>query len=234
MLAQTRPSAQALRTALVRRLGGAHLDPQVMTVHALARRIVASPSKRLLTAPEQEFRMRELLAARDMSDWPEELRTCAGTAQFASDVRVMASRLRQEGCDPQDLTEAGTASGVPEWRVLGPFLADYLDVLDLEGSLDYAEAVHRARIALTRPGADVEVRSRIKLLICDDLTECDPSQVRLLAQIARCHVPCVLTADPDQTIYGFRGAVAERLDEVIDEFPDVSVCLLYTSPSPRD
>lgn len=77
--------------------------------------------------------MRELLAARDMSDWPEELRTCAGTAQFASDVRVMASRLRQEGCDPQDLTEAGTASGVPEWRVLGPFLADYLDVLDLEG-----------------------------------------------------------------------------------------------------
>lgn len=58
VLAQTRPSAQALRTALVRRLGGAHLDPQVMTVHALARRIVASPSKRLLTAPEQEFRMR--------------------------------------------------------------------------------------------------------------------------------------------------------------------------------
>lgn len=57
VLAQTRPSAQALRTALVRRLGGAHLDPQVMTVHALARRIVASPSKRLLTAPEQEFRM---------------------------------------------------------------------------------------------------------------------------------------------------------------------------------
>ena len=48
VLAQTRPSAQALRTALVRRLGGAHLDPQVMTVHALARRIVASPSMRFL------------------------------------------------------------------------------------------------------------------------------------------------------------------------------------------
>lgn len=228
VLAQTRSSAQALRTALVRRLGGAHLEPQVMTVHALARRIVASPSQRLLTAPEQEFRMRELLAARDMSDWPDELRTCAGTAQFASDVRVMAARLRQEGCDPQDLTDAGITWGVPEWRVLGPFLADYLDVLDLEGSLDYAEAVHRARIALTRPGAAIAVRSRIKLLICDDLTECDPSQIRLLAQIARCHVPCVLTADPDQTIYGFRGAAAERLDDVIDEFPDVSVHHLTT------
>ncbi|MGK7630913.1 hypothetical protein, partial [Salmonella enterica] len=71
-------------------------------------------------------------------------------AQFASDVRVMASRLRQEGCDPQDLTEAGTASGVPEWRVLGPLLADYLDVLDLDGSFDYPGVLHRARIALTR------------------------------------------------------------------------------------
>ena len=229
VLAQTRPSAQALRTALVRRLAGAHLEPQVMTVHALARRIVASPSRRLLTAPEQEFRMRELLAARDMSDWPDELRTCAGTAQFASDVRVMAARLRQEGCDPQDLTDAGVTWGVPEWRVLGPFLADYLDVLDLEGTLDYAEAVHRARIALTRPGADIEVRSRIKLLICDDVVECDSSQIRFLSQIARCHIPCVLTADPDQTIYGFRGAVAERLDEVIDEFPDVSVHHLATN-----
>ncbi|GAE74914.1 ATP-dependent DNA helicase [Cutibacterium acnes JCM 18918] len=39
----------------------------------------------------------------------------------------------------------------------------------------------------------------------------------------------MLTADPDQTIYGFRGAVAERLDEVIDEFPDVSVHHLTTN-----
>ena len=55
VLAQTRSSAQALRTALVRRLGGAHLEPQVMTVHALARRIVASPSQRLLTAPAVSY-----------------------------------------------------------------------------------------------------------------------------------------------------------------------------------
>ena len=225
LLGQTRPAAQTLRNGLVRRLGGAHLDPHVMTVHALARRILGSRhfSGRLLTAPEQEFRIRELLAARDMTDWPEELQACAQTSQFASDVRVMAARLRQEGCDPQDLTAAGMTWGVPEWQVLGPFLTDYLDVLDLEGAVDYAEAVHRARIALTRPGAAIDVRSRVKLLVCDDLTECDPSQIRLIAQIAQCHVPCVLTADPDQTVYGFRGAAAERLDDLIDEFPDVSI-----------
>ncbi|WCC79107.1 ATP-dependent DNA helicase [Cutibacterium equinum] len=231
LLGQTRPAAQALRNGLVRRLGGAHLDPHVMTVHALARRILAAQqgSGRLLTAPEQEFRIRELLAARDMSDWPEELRACAQTSQFASDVRVMAARLRQEGCDPQDLTAAGMRWGVTQWQVLGLFLADYLDVLDLEGAVDYAEAVHRARIALARPGAVNEVRSRVKLLVCDDVTECDPSQIRLIAQLARCHVPCVLTADPDQTVYGFRGASAERLDDLIDEFPDVSVHHLTTN-----
>ena len=132
LLGQTRPAAQTLRNGLVRRLGGAHLDPHVMTVHALARRILGSRhfSGRLLTAPEQEFRIRELLAARDMTDWPEELQACAQTSQFASDVRVMAARLRQEGCDPQDLTAAGMTWGVPEWQVLGPFLTDYLDVLD--------------------------------------------------------------------------------------------------------
>lgn len=231
LLGQTRPAAQLLRNGLARRLGGAHLDPHVMTVHALARRILAYRqfSGHLLTAPEQEFRMRELLAVHDMSDWSEELRACAKTSQFASDVRVMAARLRQEGRDPQDLTAAGMRWGVPEWKVLGPFLADYLDVLDLEGTVDYAEAVHRARIALTRPEASAAVRSRVKLLVCDDLTECDVSQIHLIAQIAQCHVRCVLAADPDQTIYGFRGAVADRLDDVIDEFPEVSVHHLQTN-----
>lgn len=243
VVAHSRSAAQALRTALTRRVGGAHLDPLVTTVHALARRIVAmgGGAPRLLTAPEQEFRIRDLLDATDTTSWPEELREGARTAQFASDVRVLAARLRQEGRDPADLVADGRRYGVESWEVLGGFLADYLDVLDLEGTIDYAEAVHRARILLSgrAVGPDggplgeqriaAAVRARTDLLVCDDLTECDPSQVRLLARIAACGVPAFLTADPDQTVYGFRGASTRGLDVLVEEFPSPSIHHLTTN-----
>ncbi|MDN6556410.1 MAG: ATP-dependent helicase [Acidipropionibacterium acidipropionici] len=231
LLTHSRAAAQDLRNALLSRVGGAHLAPRVTTVHALAARILADHAGRslaLLTAPEQEFRIRELLAGTDLSGWPEYLRASAGTARFASDLRVLAAALRQEGCDPSDLSRLGERDDVEAWRVLGPFLSDYLDVLDLEQTLDYAEAVHRARILLTRPEVLAAVTASISLLVVDEFGECDPSQAALLASLAGSGVPTLLALDPDQTAFEFRGAVPDRLPELLGLFPDVSVHHLGT------
>lgn len=229
LLAHSRSAAQDLRARLLARLGGAHLNPRVTTVHALARSIVLSahdprtPVPRLLTAPEQEFRIRELIDARGLDAWPAGLRAAAGTSRFVSDVRVMAATIRQHGLDPADLSALGRSAGRSDWQVLGQFLDEYLDVLDLEGGLDYAEAVHRARIALTDPAVLASLTSSTALVVCDDLTECDRSQSALLADLARAGVPTLLTACPEETIFAFRGAQSERLDEVLADFPDPAV-----------
>ncbi|MCI1748483.1 MAG: ATP-dependent helicase [Acidipropionibacterium sp.] len=226
LLTHSRGAAQELRNALLARVGGAHLAPRVTTVHALAARIVSEHAEQpltLLTAPEQEFRIRELLAGTDLSGWPEHLRAGAGTARFASDLRVLAAAIRQEGRDPADLAELGARYDIAAWRVLGPFLSDYLDVLDLEQTIDYAEAVHRARILLTRPDVLASVTATMSLLVVDEFGESDPSQAALLAGLTRGGVPTLLALDPDQTAFEFRGAVPDRLEELSGLFPDLSV-----------
>lgn len=231
MTAHSRGAAQDLRNALLARVGGAHLAPRVTTVHALAAAIVARYSDqppRLLTAPEQEFRIRELLDGTDLSGWPDHLRAGASTARFASDLRVLAAALRQEGRDPADLAEAGRIYAVESWQVLGPFLSTYLDVLDLEQTVDYAEAVHRARILLTDPEVLRSVTEGVELLVVDEFGECDPSQAALLAAITGAGVPTLLALDPDQTAFEFRGAVPDRLAELSGLFPDLSVHHLTT------
>lgn len=231
MITHSRGAAQDLRNALLARVGGAHLAPRVTTVHALAASIVTRYSDqppRLLTAPEQEFRIRELLDGTDLGGWPDHLRAGAATARFASDLRVLAAAVRQEGRDPADLADAGRRFAMESWRVLGPFLSTYLDVLDLERTIDYAEAVHRARIMLTEPQVARSVTEGVELLVVDEFGECDPSQAALLAAIAGAGVPALLALDPDQTAFEFRGAVPDRLAELTRLFPDLSVHHLTT------
>ena len=72
VLTHSRAAAQRLRMRIVRRLGGAHLAPRVTTIHGLCLGLVrryADPETwgqlRLLQAPEQEFRLWELLGGHD-------------------------------------------------------------------------------------------------------------------------------------------------------------------------
>ena len=214
VLTWSRPAAQELRARLVRRLGRTQVAPKVMTVHgfchALVRRFadpgLIGSQVRLLTAPEQEFRVRELLAGHDTSSWPEDLRAAAVTRGFASEVRAVLARTRQLGMDPSDVVRAGRSALRPEWIAVGEFFDDYLDVLDAEGALDYAELVHRCRLLLLEPEVRETLASELTSIHVDECTECDPSQVELLAELGALGIDVVAFADPSTTVFAFRGA----------------------------
>ncbi|GAA1396942.1 ATP-dependent DNA helicase [Luteococcus peritonei] len=214
VLTWSRPAAQELRARLVRRVGRSQVAPKVMTVHgfchALVRRFadpeLLGEQVRLLTAPEQEFRVRELLAGHDVSGWPQDLQSAAATRAFATEVRAVLARTRQLGMDPADVVQAGRAAGRPEWVALGDFFDDYLDVLDAEGTLDYAELVHRTRLLLLEPAVRQALAAELDTVHVDEYAECDASQVRLLADLAELGTEVVCFADPSTTVFAFRGA----------------------------
>ena len=130
----------------------------VMTFHALCYALVRRFGEndhdapvRLLTGPEQDFRVREVLAGSPQTgraDWPQSVTAAFGTRAFATEVRAVIAKARQLGMDPEDVVDAGLAAGRPEWVSVGQFFDEYLDVLDAERVLDYAELVHRCRILL--------------------------------------------------------------------------------------
>ncbi len=207
----SRQAASELRDRIVRAAGRTTLAPQVMTIHAfclaLVRRWadVEDAEPQLLTAPEQEFRIRELLRGWARA-WPAELEEALTTHAFAAQARAVVARARQLGLDPDDVADAGVAAGEPGWQALGEFLAEYLDVLDAEGVLDYAELVHRARLLLERDEVASGVRAQFGAVYVDDWCELDPAQISLVRALVPDGMPVVALADPDTSIYRFRGA----------------------------
>lgn len=214
VLTWSRPAAQELRARLVRRLGRSQVAPKVMTVHgfchALVRRFADTElfqgEVRLLTAPEQEFRVRELLAGHDTTGWPQDLLAASGTRTFATEVRAVLARTRQLGMDPADVVAAGRAARRPEWVAVGGFFDDYLDVLDAEGVLDYPELVHRSRLLLLEPEVRRALASELVSVHVDEYAECDPAQIGLLADLAGLGLDVLAFADPSTTVFAFRGA----------------------------
>jgi superfamily I DNA/RNA helicase/RecB family exonuclease len=209
LLAGSRTAASSLRNVVAAELGDGSWQPAVTTVHALCRtlwqRFAGSADLRLLAAPEQEFRVRELLAGAGPGLWPDALRHALGTRGFAAQVRAALARTRQLGLEPDDLVAFGAEAGRPEWSALGNFFAEYLDVLDAEGVLDYAELVHRVRLLLTDPEILATVTGEIGAVLVDDYADLDPAQIGLVATLAGAG-PVLAAADPDSVVSTFRGA----------------------------
>ncbi|MGI8457481.1 MAG: ATP-dependent helicase [Propionibacteriaceae bacterium] len=240
VLTFSRKAAVDLRQRITARLGRAVVTPQVSTFHAFCYALLqrfglrsglpgSGPESyqvmpRLLTAPEQEFRVREVLAGtaeEERDDWPGSVARAFGTRGFATEVRAVIAKARQLGLDPEDLVEVGESADRPEWVSVGRFFDEYLDVLDAEQVLDYGELVHRCRILLADPEVVATLRSEIDAVFVDEYQDTDPAQVNLLAALAGDGRDLVVVGDPDQSIYAFRGAEARGILDFPDRFPRV-------------
>ncbi|MFV0407853.1 MAG: ATP-dependent helicase [Propioniciclava sp.] len=226
VLTSTRQAASEIRDRVIRVLGETSLAPQVMTVHALClsltERYAADPDLGLLSAPEQEFRIRALVAG-SRSGWPAELQAAVGTQGFARQVRAVLARARQLGLDPDDVAQAGVAAGELEWVAVGRFMAEYLDVLDSEQVLDYAELVHRARILCENSDVLAAIQASIGAVYVDEWCELDPSQIGLVRALAPMGVPVVALADPDTSVFGFRGAHPRAISAFMESFTQAGI-----------
>ncbi|MER6140737.1 ATP-dependent DNA helicase [Streptomyces sparsogenes] len=221
VLTFSRKAAVELRDRMAARLGGAR-GPQATTFHSFCYALVRAHQDmdifadplRLLSGPEQDVVVRELLAGqaeleregRAAVRWPDELRACLTTRGFADEVRAVLARSRELGLDPRALGDFAARQGRPDWRAAAAFLAEYLDVLDAQGVLDYAELVHRAVLLAERPEVAAELAARYDAVFVDEYQDTDVAQLRLLRALAGDGRTLVAFGDPDQSIYAFRGA----------------------------
>ncbi|MFF1278542.1 ATP-dependent helicase [Streptomyces marokkonensis] len=233
VLTFSRRAAVELRDRMALRIGAAHA-PQATTFHSLCYALVRAHQDsdlfveplRLLSGPEQDVTVRELLAGQvDLERlglahvrWPDELRACLTTRGFADEVRAVLARSRELGLGPDALDAFARRIGRPDWRAASAFLAEYLDVLDLQGVLDYAELVHRAVLLARRPETAVRLAGRYDAVYVDEYQDTDPAQVRLLHALAGGRT-LVAFGDPDQSIYAFRGADVGGIVEFPQAFP---------------
>ncbi|MFC8363971.1 UvrD-helicase domain-containing protein [Streptomyces griseorubiginosus] len=234
VLTFSRKAAVELRDRMALRVGAARA-PQATTFHSFCYALVRAHQDsdlfveplRLLSGPEQDVTVRELLAGQPDLErlglahvrWPDELRACLTTRGFADEVRAVLARSRELGLGPGALDAFARRIGRPDWRAAAAFLAEYLDVLDLQGVLDYAELVHRAVLLARRPEVAEQLAAQYDAVLVDEYQDTDPAQVRLLDALAGGGRTLVAFGDPDQSIYAFRGADVNGILDFPHAFP---------------
>ncbi|MET9385694.1 ATP-dependent DNA helicase [Streptomyces sp. NPDC002928] len=234
VLTFSRKAAVDLRDRMALRTGAAHA-PQATTFHSFCYALIRAHQDsdlfveplRLLSGPEQDVAVRELLAGQlDLERlglahvrWPDELRACLTTRGFADEVRAVLARSRELGLGPEALEAFARRIGRPDWRAAAAFLAEYLDVLDLQGVLDYAELVHRAVLLARRPEIAGRLAAQYDAVFVDEYQDTDPAQLRLLHALAGGGRTLVAFGDPDQSIYAFRGADLNGILDFPQAFP---------------
>ncbi|MGW1322522.1 ATP-dependent helicase [Streptomyces antibioticus] len=234
VLTFSRKAAVELRDRMALRMGAARA-PQATTFHSYCYALVRAHQDselfveplRLLSGPEQDVAVRSLLAGQiDLQRlglahvrWPDELRACLTTRGFADEVRAVLARSRELGLGPEALDAFAARIGRPDWRAAAAFLAEYLDVLDLHGVIDYAELVHRAVLLAHREEVAERLAARYDAVYVDEYQDTDPAQVRLLRALAGGGRTLVAFGDPDQSIYTFRGADVNGILDFPEAFP---------------
>lgn len=234
VLTFSRKAAVELRDRMALRIGAARA-PQATTFHSFCYALVRAHQDsdlfveplRLLSGPEQDVTVRELLAGQPDLErlglahvrWPDDLRACLTTRGFADEVRAVLARSRELGLAPDALDAFARRIGRPDWRAAASFLAEYLDVLDMQGVLDYAELVHRAVLLARHPGTAQRLAAQYDAVYVDEYQDTDPAQVRLLHALAGEGRTLVAFGDPDQSIYAFRGADVNGILEFPQAFP---------------
>ena len=177
---------------------------------------------RLLSGPERLVRIRDLLAGSAAGEgatrWPDRLTPALTTQGMAREVADLLDRARERGLQPADVAEAGRREGRDDWVAAASFYDEFVEVLGARGEMDYAELVRRALLLLTDPVVLAEVRGRYGAVFVDEYQDTDPAQEELLRLLAGGGGDLVVVGDPDQSIYGFRGADVSCILEFPDRF----------------
>lgn len=226
----SRRAAGELRSRIAHRLQRTVAMPLAWTFHGFGFSLVGEllipddlgRGLRLLSGPEQEVVVRELLA-HDLEigtvAWPDSLQAALRTRGFTEQVRTFMASARSVGLEPDDVARfAEVAAHRDDWTAVAQFMVEYLDVIDSRGVLDYSELVARAVAYSESVRGQAALRARYDLVVVDEYQDTDPAQERLLQAIAGDGRDLVVVGDPDQSIYGFRGADVGAITHFADRF----------------
>ncbi|MFC4122434.1 ATP-dependent helicase [Nonomuraea zeae] len=231
ILTFSRKAAGELRERVTGRLRRTTRTPLALTFHsyayALLRREAVLDGKappRLLTGPEQLLEIRRLLHGELESgalDWPVSLREPLKTRGFAEELRDFLSRANERGLYGERLVDLGKRHGRQDWAAAGRFSERYQDRFDLdpEETYDYAELIGAASALLARPEVRERERAAHDVVFVDEYQDTDPAQELLLDQLAGDGRDLIAVGDPDQSIYGFRGADVQGIMKFPERFP---------------
>ncbi|MGJ9411070.1 ATP-dependent helicase [Aeromicrobium sp. CF4.19] len=214
VLTFSRKAAQEVRSRIARRLDRTTATTPAMTFHSFCYALLRAEQPaseyaqpiRLLSAPEQDAVIAEVLAGTDPEQWPTALRPALRTRGLTTELQRLMGAARARGMDALDLEHLGDEHGRADWSAAGRFFDELTAVASFANTIDHTDLVFQAVRLLQDPDVRERWRRRLRLVVVDEYQDTDPLQVALLQALAGDGRDLVVVGDPYQSIYGFRGA----------------------------
>jgi DNA helicase-2/ATP-dependent DNA helicase PcrA len=106
----------------------------------------------------------------------------------------------------------------------------YDQELRSQGAVDYEDLlILPLQLMEGDPEVKAQVRARVRYLFVDEFQDLNPRQLALLRELMGPQTQITLIGDPDQSIYGFRGAEPRHFLRLTDLIPDMEVMALGTN-----
>ena len=139
-------------------------------------------------------------------------------------IRQLVSRAKNEGLSPE---QAEAAARSPREREAASAYARYQERLHAFNAVDFDDLI-RLPLQLLEADADLAGawRERIRHLLVDECQDTNGAQYRLLKLLAGSRGQLTCVGDDDQSIYAWRGANPENLNELARDYPELRVIKL--------
>jgi len=163
------------------------------------------------------------------------------------DLEKQITRFKQALIYPLDLTTPKTGRQLSllapaadeepqvEPHYLAAFTA-YEAALRRENLWDYDDLIAQpARLLAQNATIREAYRRRFRHVLVDEYQDLNEAQYRFFRQLAGAGVEIMVIGDPDQAIYGFRGAKPEYFNRFQEDWPEARVCRFnetYRLPAP--
>ncbi len=154
---------------------------------------------------------------RDVADEPrrrELLRQIARESKIpARSLEKNIIRWKQSLLYPEDIMESGQGEMLTAYQQYEALLAE-------EGLWDYEDLIARPALMLLRqPELKARYQQRFRHLLVDEYQDVNEAQYRLFRALAGPEAEIMVIGDPDQAIYGFRGARPEYFARFLEDWP---------------
>ena len=222
----SRRAAGELQQRLASMLGDALPDGEQVwagTFHALGARLLRHGGASLFGRPRN-------FTIYDQDDAERSLRRILGTQgvtpgqlnRLAVAARQAISLCKRSGAPAEGAIGDG-ADAVP----LGETLLRYEDELLDSGAFDFDDLIGIAAQALERDAAlRGWAQRQARHLLVDEYQDTDPAQEALLRHLSPPPHDLCVVADPQQSIYAFRGAAPEGVRRFVKQWPGAAVVRL--------
>lgn len=210
----TNKAAAEMRGRIENLLGSPVGGMWVGTFHGL--------SHRLLRRHWQEAKLQKNFQILDSDDQLRLVKRVMRSLQLdeklwpAKQSQWYINKHKDEGIRPQHIEDKGD----PTTRQLSEIYTNYEEACNRAGVIDFAEILLRS-LELLRDNPEIldHYRNRFKHILVDEFQDTNTLQYAWIRLLAGSNIPPFVVGDDDQSIYGWRGAKIEHIQNFSRDFP---------------